>query len=88
MSDTELYPFLAECAVKVSVIILNICVAPMTLPSSCRRVGGEIATRLHLIHSYLESFPPYLVDPDIEKQSQNLFENLAKICVVRLISPL
>lgn len=83
MSDSEACYLLASCAAEITKVILGICRSDRKISSSGRRsIAGMIATRLHMIHTYLNSLPPYLVDPDIEKLCLTLLNQLAEICTV------
>jgi len=68
-------------------MMIEACVGGM-LRSNRRRRVGEIATRLGILVQYLDTLPPYWIDPDIEQQCKRLLKELLLICIVRHASPL
>lgn len=73
------------CAARALAMMLEICIEGKRHLRSDRRRRflGEVATRLGIIVQYLNSLPPYWIEPDIEQQSKKILKELFLICIVR-----
>ena len=55
----------------------------ITPSDDCYSVAHDIAVGLQLIDGYLESLPPYWVEPDVEELCRTLLRDLLDITKVR-----
>ena len=78
------YLLLRKCAADVS---RTICCAArersITPYDACFAVAHDVAVRLQLIDGYLESLPPYWIEPDVEELCRTLLQELLDITTVR-----
>ncbi|KAK4222784.1 hypothetical protein QBC38DRAFT_400820 [Podospora fimiseda] len=82
MTATEPCYVLAAWARPVAQAVrVMACGTTRELPSERRRLAGEIFTRLELIHTYMSSIPPYLVEPSMNQLSEKVLRELASMLI-------
>lgn len=84
MSDHDAPYMLVSWAKPFTAALLDICVKMQKrrLPSSVLCKAGEIATRLQMACPYIESLPPYWIEPDVEQLGCDMLKQLVAICMV------
>lgn len=64
-------------AAKLSKAIFHVLAEKHLKPSDfCYKVANDIAVRLHLIHQYLGSLPPYWIELDVEQLCHSILRDL------------
>jgi hypothetical protein len=76
-TDELISSLLSSEAAKVSKYIFHVVKEGHLKPSDCGyMVANDIAVRLHLINTYLDSLPPYWIELDVEQLCHSILRDL------------
>lgn len=75
--DDHIATLLSSHAAKLSEAIFNVLAKRYLKPSDLGyKVANDIAVRLHLINTYLDSLPPYWIELDVEQLCHSILRDL------------
>jgi hypothetical protein len=78
--DEHISTLLSSDAAKLSVAIFKVLANGHLKPSNPGyKAANNIAVRLHLIHTYLDSLPPYWMEPEVEHLCHSILRDLQAI---------